>query len=242
MTIRSKIRAGIERVLLTQGFTITRAGSDYLGAAPAIAAAKAKGQSVREYVEELWEQVGAAERVANEFASAGALAHCQRVLEVGPGTGMFLEFILKRVQPQQYDIYETAADWAAHLAQEYAPQVKRQPADGVSLKHTPDASCGLVHGHGVYVYIKPLASFEYFAEMMRVCAPGGFIAFDFFAAEKFDVTQVTHWLTFPDRYPIMLPAETVKAFFTQRGFRLVHQFDHKLGRGKSQYVVFEHGG
>jgi SAM-dependent methyltransferase len=233
------MRAGLERILNTQGFTLARTGGDYLSAADAITAAKAKGQTVREYVEELWEQVGAAERVANEFQTAGALAHCDRVLEVGPGTGMFLEYILARIKPKQYDIYETAADWASYLAQHYAPTVVRQPADGVSLKHTPNASCGLVHGHGVYVYIKPLQSFEYFNEMMRVCTPGGYIAFDFFSAEKFTAAEVTKWLSFPDRYPILLPDHAVKSAFAERGYSLIHQFDHKLGRGKSQYVIFK---
>lgn len=239
MTLRNKIKGALDSVFLTQGFHLERVGESYLGAEQTVAAAKAKGQSVREYVEELWDQKGAAERVANEFTSVGALTHCERVVEIGAGTGMFLEFVLPRVKPQQYDVYETAVDWASYLERTYAPAVKRQPADGSTLSHTPDASCGLVHAHGVCVYIKPLQSFEYFREMVRVCTPRGFIGFDYFAAERFDSQAVETWLSHPDRYPQLLPQHTVHAFFSARGYSLRHQFDHKFGCGKSQYVVYQ---
>lgn len=146
--------------------------NSYIDAAETIRAASLQGQTVCEYVESLWDQRGWTDRVIEEMQEAGSLAPCDRVCEIGPGTGRYLERVLQRVSPRQYDIYETADDWAIWLAETYTPPVVRQPADGHTLRQTPDRSCGLVHAHGVFVYLPFLHAFEYFAEMARVCAGG----------------------------------------------------------------------
>ena len=114
----------------------------------------------------------------------------------------------------------------------------RQAADGRTLRHTPSRSCGLVHAHGVFVYLNLLHTFEYFAEMIRVCRPQGSIVFDFYPAEEFDETTILRWLQYKDRYPVVLPAMHLQSFFTNRGCHLVHQFDNPHGHGYSHYFVF----
>jgi ubiquinone/menaquinone biosynthesis C-methylase UbiE len=211
----------------------------YIDAKATVQAAQARGQTVCEYVETLWGQQGATRAVVEEMNKAGCLTPCKRVLEIGPGTGRYLELVAQKVLPQQYDIYETADDWATWLEKTYSPPVVRQPADGRSLRQTPDKSCGLVHAHGVFVYLSFLHCFEYFLEMMRVCMRGGWIVFDFFSPESFDEAMVMRWLEFPDRYPVVLPSDLVYSFFTRRGYRLEHEFDNPHGHGFSHYVIFK---
>lgn len=172
--VRTLAATAINRCLWLTGVKSVQRWSPggYIDARTTVQTAQSKGMSVCDYVEAIWNQPGATRRVIEEMKKAGCLAPCKRVLEIGPGTGRYLERVLEATTPEQYDIYETAEDWATWLSTTYAPWVCRQPADGHSLGHTPSRSCGLVHAHGVFVYLSLLNAFMYFAEMIRVCEPG----------------------------------------------------------------------
>jgi len=235
----------INRALRRLGYKLVRTsktGGGYIDATETVKAARAQGLSVREYVESVWNQQGCTERVIEEMRTAGCLVPCDRIVEVGPGTGRYLEFVLQQVSPKRCDIYETADDWATWLASTYAPTVVRQPADGHTFSHTPNQSCGLVHAHGVFVYLSLLHAFEYFQEMVRVCAPQGHICFDFYQAEAFDEPMLMRWLAYPERYPVVLPSSLVESFFAHQGCELVHEFDNPHGHGQSHYVLFRRSG
>ncbi len=240
--IQNLVYAAINRSLRPIGVRLARIEkkNGYIDAKSTVQAAKARGQSVCEYVENLWgeDQRGATARVVQEMSKAGCLAPCERVLEIGPGTGRYLELVLRKISPGQYEIYETADDWATWLASTYGPCVVRQPADGRALRHTPSHSCGLVHAHGVFVYLSVRNAFEYFAEMIRVCRPQGSIVFDFYPAEGFDEALILKWLQCADGYPVVLPAVHVQSFFINRGCDLIHEFDRPHGPGRSHYFVF----
>jgi len=243
MKFRRSAATAINCCLRPTGFKLVRAWSPggYIDAKTTVQAAQARGQSVCEYVEAMWNQPGATGRVIEEMKKAGCLAPCKRVLEIGPGTGRYLELVLQTAGPEQYDIYETAEDWATWLSTTYAPLVWRQPADGHTLRNTPSESCALVHAHGVFVYLKIIDAFMYFAEMIRVCEPQGFVVFDFFPAEVFGEDTIRRWFDFPDRYAAVLPGEHVKSFFVNRGFDPVHEFHHVHGPGHSNYFIFRKG-
>lgn len=81
----------------------------------------------------------------------------------------------------------------------------------------------------------------YFAEMIRVCEPQGFVVFDFFPAEAFGEDMIRRWFNYADRYAAVLPVEHVKSFFVNRGFDLVHEFNHVHGPGHSNYFIFRKG-
>ncbi len=211
--------------------------SAYIDAMETINAAKEKKMSVSDYVEEIWNQQGATDQVIQHMKEAGSLVPCERVCEIGPGTGRYLERVQKQVHPSHYDIYEVAEDWATWLAETYS--VTRQPTDGHTLKSTPDMSCGLVHAHGVFVYLSLLHSFEYFLDMCRVCAPGGFVVFDFYSDKDFDLKMVKQWLSFRDRYPVVLPMDTIFELFTENHFHLMGEFPNKHGHGFSRYLIFQ---
>jgi hypothetical protein len=211
----------------------------YIDAAETLRAAKREGRSVCEYVESIWGQQGATAGVIDEMTRAGSLAPCDRVLEIGPGTGRYLERVLQHVAPRQYDVYEIDRGWASWLAATYGPTVIRQPTDGRTLRHTPSQSCGLVHAHGVFVYLPFLHIFEYFEEMSRVCAAVGYVVFDFFSDEQFDSSVIGRWLASLDRYPVILPRAMVLKYFRDRGFTPIHEFETQYGHGYSRYVVFQ---
>jgi hypothetical protein len=235
------IFTAVNRCLCPVGYQLVRnggSGSGYIHSKATVQAAKARGQSVCEYVEDLWGQRGATARVIREMSQAGCLTPCERVLEIGPGTGRYLELVLQKISPEQYEIYETADDWSTWLASTYGSRVVRQPADGRTLRHTVSHSCGLVHAHGVFVYLSLLHAFEYFAEMIRVCKSQGSIVFDFYPAEEFDEAMILRWLQHEDRYPVVLSATLVQSFFTNRGCYLVHEFVNPHGHGRSHYFVF----
>jgi SAM-dependent methyltransferase len=212
----------------------------YIDARATVAAARAARQTICEYVETLWDQRGATLRVVNEMETAG-LGPCERVLEIGPGTGRYLELVCKLVNPKQYDIYEIADDWAEWLVETYSPPVIRQPADGHTLRSTPTASCDLVHAHGVFVYLNLTNAYEYFVEMLRVCVPGGLLAFDCFPAETFNEDMIIYWLEHGHRYPVALMEEHLRSLFKKGGCKMVREFDNKYGCGKSHYLVFQKG-
>ena len=95
-----------------------------------------------------------------------------------------------------------------------------------------------MHAHGVFVYLSLLHAFEYFLEMIRVCAPQGYICFDFYQAEAFDEPMIMRWLEYSERYPVALPSRHLESFFTHQGCELVHEFENPHGHGHSHYVVF----
>lgn len=226
------------------GYQLVRLGGSggYIDARATVDAAKAEGLSVCEYVEKLWGQEGATERVIREMEKAGSLTPCDRVCEIGPGTGRYLERILQRVSPKQYEIYEIADDWATWLQATYAPIVVRQLADGHTLRHTASESCGLVHAHGVFVYLPFLNAFEYFGEMARVCAAGGYVVFDFYSDEHFGPDVIRRWLNSTERYPVILPRKTVLQYFGEYGCSPVYEFENKHGHSYSHYVVLRKTG
>lgn len=235
------VKRGINAALGTIGYEVRKKqlGGSYIDAAETVRAAQERGQSVRDYVEDIWDTKGYTERVIEEMKNVGSLVNCDRICEIGPGTGRYLELIIQQTSPRQYDIYETADDWAAWLADRYAPTVVRQPADGRTLQHTPDKSCGLIHAHGVFVYLPLLQAFEYFAEMARVCAPEGYIAFDFYTETHFTLDIINRWLASPDRFPVILPRHPVLEYFENFGFRLIHEFENKHAHSYSHYTILQ---
>jgi len=235
------IKRIINGILGALGLRLSRAsaGFGYVPAKQTIDAAKAKGVSVCEYVEELWNQKGATQKVVDEMAPFCWKQPCERIVEIGPGTGRYMELIIKRASPKQYEYYEIDTAWAEWLSSNYGPVAVRQPADGCSLSQTADRSVDLVQAHGVFVHIAMLQSFEYFQEMIRVCKDNGHIVFDVFPVERFDEQTISQWLQYHERYPVILPAPSLIAFFEKRGCTLVHQFDNPYGHSYSRYFIFE---
>jgi len=214
----------------------------YIPALETIAAAKKDNLSICEYVELLWDQKGCTENVIKQMESNGCFEKSTNVLEIGPGTGRYLELIINQVNPDNYEIYEIAADWEEYLVKKYGTKITSHIADGKSLAFTQNSSCDLVHAHGIFVYLKFLHVFEYLSEMVRVCTPGGFIVFDFYSEKEFDKNQIKKWLITKDRYAVVINYSTVVDFFQQYGFELIDEFPNKYGHGFSRYFILKNTG
>jgi len=223
------------------GHTVVENRATYAGFLPAEEtrrAAAVAGRTVHEHAEIVSRQVGVTARVLDEMRTAGCLRPTDRVLEIGPGTGRFLDTVLAETKPVEYDFYEIADDWADWLLSTYGSRIRRKPTDGWSLKATPDASCGLVHAHGVLVYLKPVHAFAYLIEMARVCRRDGFVVFDFHPAEEFDEEVARDWIEADHDWPIPLDRTHVLDVFTRRDMRLIREFSVPSDDGSSRYVIF----
>jgi SAM-dependent methyltransferase len=203
-------------------------------------AARNAGKSIGDYLEGIWNCEGQADRISCWMQRIGCYSHCETIVEIGPGSGRFLRPTLERARPLRYEIYETAPRWADWLTAANQPHVVNQPADGCSLGATSTSVCGLVHAHGVFVYLNPLTCFDYFQEMIRVTTPGGHVVFDFFSSEGFDEKAVLAWLATSDRFATMLPRKLVTSFFERRGFDLIGTSARPVGAGRATYVAFRH--
>jgi SAM-dependent methyltransferase len=209
----------------------------YLPAKETIRAAARRGETVCEYVEQLWNQVGVSVAVIEQIAALGALERSTpTVLEIGAGTGRYLEQILALGRPASYESYEIATDWANYLSSRYGG-VSHQ-ADGVSLSATADNLIDFLHVHGVFVYLSFLNSSRYFREVFRVLRTGGYATFDICSEACFDDDAVDAWLRSGHDYPCFLSKGYVVALFQKHGLALVGSFFHPYGAARSEYLVF----
>lgn len=220
------------------GIEVTRKRkSAYIDAKNTIRNAKRLNKTICEYVEELWGIQGNTDMIIKRLEKIGVLKHCSDVLEIGPGTGRYLERILKIVKPDRYHIYEIDKDWRDWLSRTYG--VISYPADGHSLSFTKDNQVGLVFAAGVFVYLNFLNSFEYFLEMIRVCKNGGYIVFDIDSDKEWDDKVIEIWLRTKERYPVILPEYRVVEFFEKRSCKLIDRFNARHGCSYSTYLVFQ---
>ncbi len=99
--IKNLVVAIVNRCLSSVGHQLVPKNSwgGYLDAKATVQAARARGQTVCEYVETLWGQEGATVRVVRQMSKVGCLVQCDRVCQIGPGTGRYLEPVFKEISP-----------------------------------------------------------------------------------------------------------------------------------------------
>ncbi len=125
----------------------------YISANETVKSAQKEGLSVCDYVENIWNQKGATQKVIDNIEKFGVFQNkSPSICEIGTGTGRYMEKVIAKCDPSYYESYETASDWADWLQEEYS--IISQPTDGFSLSSTLDNSIDIVHAHGVFVYLK----------------------------------------------------------------------------------------
>ena len=234
----------VKRFLSQRGLAITRIGVGsnksslgYISASETVSAAEREGLSVCDYVENLWDQQGDTQRVIDQMASCGVFeAKNQIVLEIGAGTGRYLEKVLIKCRPAKYESYETARDWTEWLQSKY-PIVSHE-ADGVSLKQTATDSVDFLHAHGVFVYLPFLVAYRYWIEMWRVVKDRGWVVFDIYSEDCMDEQTVEKWLASEHNYPSFLSKDYIISLFEKHGFSFRDAFTNRHGKGRSEYLVF----
>jgi SAM-dependent methyltransferase len=197
--------------------------------------ARNRGVSLDAYILEAWGSNGKVADTMDRINSVCMDRNIASVLEIGPGTGVYLSRTLDLFKPATYQIYETAEDWRRYLAKNF--NVINLPADGEKLSSTETNSVDLLLAHGVFVYTPFLVSVSYLEEAKRVVKPGGIIAFDIFTERTLDEDARSRWLASEHRYPCVFPESICLDIFL--GFHLKSRFFCPLGVTRSEYFIFE---
>lgn len=213
---------------------------DYIPLQEMVEGARQAGLSVGDYIDTRHNVPGATQNTIDQMAALGAFdTQIDRVCEIGPGSGRYLEKIVQAYNPTYYEIYETADEWANWLIEKYS--VVRQPADGTTLAATPSASIDLVHNHKVLPGQPSLVILRYFLEMMRVVRKGGKIAFDIVTEDCMGDEILDAWLISGagyQHYPCLVPKQFTIDFFRSRGFSFDGDFLISMKPGMTHYFVF----
>ncbi|MEV8319324.1 methyltransferase domain-containing protein [Streptomyces sp. NPDC059900] len=245
------MKSGVKRLLGRAGFDIVRSTDnrggvdDFIPFEAVMRAARAAGLSVGDYIDEVMNGTpGATQSTIDELRTVGVFeAKPDSVLEIGPGSGRYLEKTVKECAPGRYEVYETAAPWANYLVETYG--VIAQPTAGSSLAPTPDGSIDLVLAHKVFNTLTFLSTCRYFFEMARVTRPGGRIVFDVMTESCLDPATVGAWASQGgdghDSYPAALPRRTCVDLFASLGCNLEASFLAPLGFASTEVLVFTKG-
>ena len=205
------------------------------------AARKAK-MSVGDYVDSTMNGVpGSSQSTIDKMASLGVFSKPMRlVVEIGPGTGRYLEKTMKVGRPSRYEIYETAGPWSAHLVKEH--NVVLQRTDGYSMTDTADSSADMVHAHKVFSTVPFAVTCCYWYEMARVIRPGGWAVFDVVTERCLGGDAMWTWAKSGIRngsYPAVMPREVAVSFFLGEGFTLAGSFIAPMPPGATELLVFQ---
>ncbi|MFF0204669.1 methyltransferase domain-containing protein [Streptomyces sp. NPDC005017] len=245
------VRSGLKKLLGRAGFDIVRSTNarggvdDFLPFEATMRAARSSGLSVGDYIDEVMNGTpGATQATIDELRGLGVFAAApSTVLEIGPGSGRYLEKTLKECSPGRYEIYETAAPWVDYLVDTF--EVVAQPTAGCSLAPTPDGSVDLVQAHKVFNTVTFLSASRYFLEMARVTRPGGRIVFDVMTETCLDPATMRAWATKGgaghDSYPAAMPRQACVDLFATLGCALEASFPARMGFASTEVLVFGKG-
>jgi hypothetical protein len=206
-----------------------------------VADASAAQLSVGDYVDGVMNGVpGSSQATIDLMASAGVFSQgLDTIVEIGPGTGRYLEKTVKAAQPKRYEIYETAGPWRSYLISHY--ELVAQKTDGYSLAETPDASADLVHAHKVFSGVPFMVTCCYWHEMARVIRPGGWAVFDILTERCLEGDALTAWAKSGIRngaYPAVVPRALAVQFLASRGFELKASHMVPMSPGTTELMLF----
>jgi hypothetical protein len=248
VNIRFLAKQGLNALLAQVGLKVARLGSpdtddvrDFIPLEETVAAAERAQLSLGDYIDTVLNNIpGATQDTIDEMSRLGVFSTpIKTVVEVGPGSGRYLEKTVSACSPERYEIYETSSAWASYLASKYS--LIAQLTDGRSLGSTPDRSADLIHAHKVFSTIPFLPTCTYWSEMARVARSGAYVVFDVMTETCLDVHTVETWIgseTQHGSYPAAMPRGVAIDFFTSRGFDLIGAFTIPMGPGKTEYFVF----
>ncbi|MEU9069879.1 MULTISPECIES: methyltransferase domain-containing protein [Streptomyces] len=249
--MKAAVKKGLKQLLGRTGFDIVRSTNnrggvdDFLPFEATMRAARSACLPVGDYLDGVMNGTpGATQSTIDELRALGVFAAGPKtVLEIGPGSGRYLEKTLKECSPGRYEIYETAAPWADYLVDTF--KVVAQPTSGSSLAPTPDGSVDLVHAHKVFNTVTFLGASRYFFEMARVTRPGGRIVFDVMTETCLDPTTMRAWATEGgaghDSYPAAMPRQACVDLFETLGCGLEASFLAPMGFASTEVLVFGKG-
>jgi hypothetical protein len=248
MHLFKAISGGINRVLAPIGLKIARASHDwgdvsaYIPFHETMSKAKESGLALGDYIDSRQGITGATQATIRGMKELGVFdGSIRAIVEVGPGTGRYLDCTLQECSPERYEIYETASEWADFVSKKY--RVVRQPTDGHSLRATATASIDLAQAHKVFSAVTFVTTARYWCEMARVVRDGGYIVFDVMTERCLTPQAVEEWVHsgIPSRssYPAVIPSSTVIDFFNSRQFEQIGSFLTSMPPGQTEVFVLK---
>lgn len=210
-----------------------------------MASARSAGLSVGDYVDAILNRMpGSSQSTIDKMAAAGVFsAPLETIVEIGPGTGRYLEKTIHAARPKRYEIYETARPWADYLMETYDLVLQR--TDGYSLGDTASASADLVHAHKVFSSVPFMVTCCYWREIARAVRPGGWVAFDIMTERCLEGDAMEKWASSGIRngaFPAVIPRALATEFFGNRGFKLAASHIVPMQPGTTELLVFRHEG
>jgi SAM-dependent methyltransferase len=242
MSVKSVVAKQLNRALQPLNFQIIPGRSTnpavrkYRSARQTMANARKAGLSVSAWIDQTYAEPGATQALVKAMLSISGLSgKCDRVCEIGPGTGRFAEEVIAALQPDAYEIYETERSWIPVLRK--LPNAVIRHCDGRTLSQTADASIDLVHAQKVFTYLPFFATAGYITEMARVVRPGGTVAFDVASENCLDDPTVLAWIEQGTIYHPFPKAWAVD-FLQRRGLTLLGSETTPMPPGRSELLVF----
>lgn len=244
----SELKKLVQRSLSTLGVQVRRAHHDwtdttqFIPLQETLTAAAAAGLSVGDYIDSVMNGIpGATQATIDGMAKLGVFSGTiETVVEIGPGSGRYLEKTIAACHPQRYEAYETAAPWADYLRQTY-PQAVVYAADGSTLAQTADRSVDLVHAHKVFSGINLLPVLGYWREMARVIRPGGYAVFDILTEVSLTPENIERWINsrlHTGAYPACVPRTACIGYFAAQGFEFAGSFPVPIGPASTDVLAF----
>lgn len=230
---------GIKLVRNQHDWSDTR---NFIPFAKTIDAAKQRGLAVGDYIDTVMNKTpGVTQRTVEEMARLGVFAgRVETVVEIGPGSGRYLERTQEHCSGCRYEVYETSPEWAKYVVEKY--RVVWQPTDGKSLAATTSDSIDLAHAHKVFPGSHFLVTAKYWAEMLRVTRSGAHIVFDLITERCLDVGTLRNWIASNienGAYPAVVPRTVAVSYFEAEGCDLIGTFIVPIGNiGQTEVFVF----
>ncbi len=217
--------------------------SEFISFKETLDAAKAAGVSVGEYLERkhLVGQQTALDQTVDGLSGLGLFnGRIERICELGPGSGRYLEKTIARCHPLHYEIYETSKEWRRWLIEQYG--VVARACNGKTLAETESSSVDLVHAHKLFPGLPFLVTVSYLQEMARVVRDGGWIVFDVMTEACFSREHLDAWFgADPWEWawsPHMIARNYTVGIFAQRGISLTGSFQVPLFPAITECMVF----
>jgi len=216
----------------------------YINCYETVSSAESLSMSVNDYLESIEDhpkKKGRRNRIINEMQKRGLLdIKGKNVLEIGTGTGRFLEKVIEYCPPK-YEVYETDQAWCEYLKKEYEFKNKTEliihDAGGVSFNNTPNNSVDMVHAHAVFVYLPIVTAIGYLREIDRVLKPGGMVCFDWYYDTDWSLLTFRAWEYKNMRFPVIVSRTMIENCFKELNFVIVDEFKEIYGASFSRYII-----
>jgi phospholipid N-methyltransferase len=236
----------VNKIVNRFGFTFQRSGLGYYSAKDVVSRAKSKNLSVCQFLESVENtgegQKGRRDAIIDSIRSVIPVDFRNgKILEIGTGTGIFMEKFLDLYSPSRYESYETDVGWAAYLQSEYSKKVtliNRKP-NGFNLEDTDSEEMDLVVAHGVFVYLQLIQSIGYLYEMVRTCKSGGLIIFDCYLSESLSTPLISKFREKNKYFPVFMPQKLIEDFAVEKKLQLIHSFNVGYHESYSTYFIFK---